>query len=170
MKNKKHLYGLIIFVMVLVLGVGYAVVSSVDLTITGTAGTETKNLDVVISAANPSDTTANVYGTVTNPAGLTATITVKNMQEVGETQTVTDTITNKDPDVNASVLKKTITVDKSEFFEVTTSVDSTPVVVNANNGTNTVTVTVRLKKMPIEEADSTANITVVLEASAVAGA
>ncbi len=168
MKNKKHLYGLIIFVMVLVLGVGYAVVSSVDLTITGTAGTETKNLDVVISAASPNDTSADVYGTVTNPAGLTATIHVANMQAVGETQTVTYTITNNETDVAASILKKTITVDKSEFFSVTTSVDSNPVVAQAN-GTATVTVTVTLIKMPIEAADSTANITVTLTASAVQG-
>ena len=169
MKNKKHLYGLIIFVMVLVLGVGYAVVSSVDLTITGTAGTETKNLDVVISAASPNNTSADVYGTVTNPAGLTATIHVANMQAVGETQTVTYTITNREADVAASILKKTITVDKSEFFNVTTSVDSSPVVAAKNNGTATVTVTVELIKMPIASADSTANITVTLEASAVQG-
>lgn len=166
MKKKNSMFALALIAMVLVLGVGYAVISGVTLTISGSASTATKNLDVVISAANPNDTSANVYGTVTNPAGLTATIHVANMSSVGETQTVTYTISNRDSDVAAEISMKSITPSNNEYFEVTTSVDSSTVTVRPND-TNTVTVTVRLKKMPLIDADSSANITVELNANPV---
>lgn len=166
MKKKKSMFALALIAMVLVLGVGYAVISGVTLTISGSASTETKDLDVVISAANPNDTTKDVYGTVSNPNDLNATIHVANMKKVGETQTVTYTITNNEDDVAAEISKKSITPASNEYFEVTTSVDSTTVIAQPK-GTTTVDVTVRLKKIPLEAADATANIEVKLDAAAV---
>lgn len=166
MKNRKSLLGLVLVVMVLVLGVGYAVVSSVDLTISGTATVGDSNLDVVISAANPNDTSTDYYGTVTNPAGLTATITVKNMTTVGDggAKTITYTITNNETDYDAEVTEKSVTVDKSDYFDVVTSLASGAKITVPAGGTNTMTVTVKLKKMPMAAADATGNITITLKA------
>ncbi len=169
MKNKKSLLGLVLVIMVLVLGVGYAVVTSVNLNITGTANTETKDLDVVISAANPNDTTSNTYGTVSNPVDTNATITVKNMTGLSDTRTVTYTVSNRETDLDAKVYVKTaasdITVSKSDYFNVVTSVDGVGNAITVPAGsTATFTVTVSLKKMPIESTDSSTDITIKLTA------
>ena len=68
--------------------------------------------------------------------------------------------------MDANVIKKQISNDKPEFFEVTTSVDDSAETITAG-GTGTVTVTVRLIKTPIEISDSTANIQIDLTASPV---
>ena len=174
MKNRKSLLGLALDVMVLVLGVGYAVVSSVNLTVSGTAETETKDLDVVISAANPSDNTTDTYGTVKNPADKTATITVKNMTGTADTRTVTYTVKNNEEDLAAKVYVKTpasdIVVGKSDYFNVVTSVDGVGNAITIPaGGTDTFTVTVTLKKVPIETSDSSTDITITLTADPVQG-
>jgi hypothetical protein len=172
MKNRKSLLGLVLVVMVLVLGVGYAVVSSISLTVSGSAETVTKNLDVVISAASP--TSGNTYGTVSNPADKTATITVTGMTGTSDTRTVTYTVQNKETDLDAKVyvdsssdivVKNSDNSANSSHFTVTTSItgESNAITVPAG-GTRTFTVTVGLSAMPIEGNDSTANITITLTA------
>lgn len=165
MKNRKSLFALVLVVMVLILGVGYAVVNSVDLVISGTASAKTTDLDVVITAATPNDTTADVYGTVSNPADLTATIKVANMVEVGEKQTVTYTIKNNEKDVSAKITEKTIVPASNAFFKVTTDLGTEGITIGAGS-TGTVTVTVELTKLPIESTDSEVDVTVTLKAEA----
>ena len=166
MKKKKSMFALALIAMVLVLGVGYAVISGVTLTISGSASTETRDLDVVISAATPNDNTKDVYGEVSNPNDLNATIHVANMKAVNETQTVTYTIKNNETDVAAEISKKSISPASNEYFEVTTSVDSSTVTAQPN-GTTTVDVTVKLKKIPLESSAASTDITVQLNAEAV---
>ena len=162
MKNRKSLLGLVLIVMVLVLGIGYAVVSSVTLDVTGTAATETKDLDVVISAANPNDTTGITYGTVSNPVDTHATIKVTDMTGISDTRTVTYTVANRESDLSAKVYVASasdIKISKSEFFDVATSITG---VANAitipAGGSATFTVTVSLSKMPITAGDSSTTI------------
>lgn len=163
MKNKKSLLGLGLLALVLVLGVGYAVVSDVVLTITGTASVATEELKV------------SFEGTVTADQGVTANATkgslkgniqVTGLAHIGDTATATYTIQNLEADVAAEITKKSITVSNSEYFEVTTSVDNDALTI-ARNGTATVTVTVQLIKKPITEAESSTDITVELKAAAV---
>lgn len=162
MKKQKSILGVGLLVLVLVLGVGYAVVSSVDLTITGTAGVKTSDLKVSFEGTVATDPTEKVTATATK-GELTATINVKDL-ELNDTVTATYTIQNEETDVNASVIKASITNDKAEYFEVTTDMDDTAKTINAG-ATGTVKVTVKLIKTPIAEADSTANITIKLTAS-----
>ena len=172
MKSKKGLIGLIVVVAVLVLGIGYAVVSSVDLKITGTAATETKDLDVVISAADPSDNTKDTFGTVSTPVDKNATITIKNMTGLSDTRTVTYTVSNRESDLDAKVYVNAasdIVVSKSEFFNVETSITgSANAITVPAGGTNTFTVTTKLIKLPIQESDSTTDITITIKADPVA--
>ena len=69
-------------------------------------------------------------------------------------------------DVAAEITKKSITVTNSDYFKVTTSVDTDALKI-ARNNTGTVTVTVELIKMPITVEESTTSITVKLNAAAV---
>lgn len=164
MKNRKLLLTFGTLALVLVLGVGYAVVSSVDLNITGTASVKGATLNVAFNGTTEVSDEAKVTATATD-GSLAATISVKDL-ELNQSVTATYTIKNAESDVDASVLKSAITNDKEDFFNVTTSVDSDATTVAAG-GTATVTVTVKLVKTPVTDADSIANIGVKLTATPV---
>lgn len=164
MKNKKSLLSLGLLALVLVLGVGYAVVSSVTLDISGTAKIKDSNLAVSFNGVTSVSDDAKVTATATDGA-LSATIAVKDLV-LNETVTATYTIKNTENDVNAEVIKASIENDKSNYFTVTTDVDSAAKTIDAG-GTNTVTVTVKLAKTPVSIDDSTATIKVNLTASPV---
>lgn len=163
MKNKKSFLTLGLLTLILVLGVGYAVVSSVGLTIGGTASVAESTLNVSFNG----ETDTDGVGTITATAGkdtLSGTISVTGLTAIGDKATATYTIQNKEVDLDAEISKLSIINDKEEFFKVTTSVDTTATTVEAE-GTNTVNVYVELIKLPIEDTDSTANITVNLTAT-----
>ncbi len=164
MKNKKKFYVVGLLVFVLVLGIGYAAVSTVGLNIDGTASVKSENLNVSFNGVTEVSDEEKVVANSTDNS-LDATISVSDLT-LNEIVTATYTIKNEETDVNANITKKTITNDKEEFFEVTTSVDESPTTVDAN-GTAKVTVTVKLIKTPIEADDSTANIQIDLDANPV---
>lgn len=165
MKNKKSLLSLGLFALVLVLGVGYAVVSTQNLTIGGTASVAESTLKVSFNGTTATDGAGTITAEAVKGA-LTADITVTGLTAVGDIATATYTIQNEETDLNASITKQTITNDKETFFEVTTSVDNAATVIEKGK-TGTVTVTVKLIKMPIASADSKANISVTLLATPV---
>lgn len=173
MKSKKSLLSLGLLALVLVLGVGYAVVSSVDLTIGGSASVKGSTLAVAFTDTTDKTDATNGKVTATATNGqLSASIRVVDLT-YGETVTATYTVKNSETDVNASILKDSITVlasdgktDLSSYFTVTTDVDDTAKIVEAGKE-NTVTVTVKLSKTPVNDTQSTANVTVVLEATPV---
>ena len=164
MKNQKSILGMGILILVLILGVGYAVVSSVNLDITGTAAVKGANLKVSFNGETTKSDENKVTATSTDGT-LSANISVKDL-ELNESVTATYTIKNEETDVNASIIKASIDNDKSDFFEVTTDVDATAKTITSE-GTGTVTVTVKLIKTPISSDDSTANISVKLTATPV---
>lgn len=176
MKNKKNRLALILVALVLFLGVGYAVVSSVNLSISGTASTFTKDLEVFFDGVTNTDVSgasrkdaaespATVTATATEKS-LTATLTVENLEKVGDTVTATYEIKNYETDVNATVTQGTITNSQSDYFTVTTDWTAARTI-NAG-ATDTVTVTVTLKKTPVVEANSTTDITIPFTAAPVA--
>lgn len=165
MNRKKTLYGLGLLALILVLGVGYAVVSEVNLDIDGSATVASEALKVSFNGVTDTEDDGKVVASSTDNS-LNASIQVTNLT-LNEAVSATYTIKNQETDVDANVIKKQISNDKPEFFEVTTSVDDSAETITAG-GTGTVTVTVRLIKTPIETSDSTANIQIDLTASPVA--
>ena len=165
MNRKKTLYGLGLLALILVLGVGYAAVSEVTLNIDGTATVASEALKVSFNGVTDTEDDGKVVASSTDNS-LNASIQVTNLT-LNEAVSATYTIKNQETDVDANVIKKQISNDKPEFFEVTTSVDDSAETITAG-GTGTVTVTVRLIKTPIETDDSTANIQIDLTASPVA--
>lgn len=165
MNRKKTLYGLGLLALILVLGVGYAVVSEVNLDIDGSATVASEALKVSFNGVTDTEDDDKVVASSTDNS-LNASIQVTNLT-LNEAVSATYTIKNQETDVDANVIKKQISNDKPEFFEVTTSVDNSAETITAG-GTGTVTVTVRLIKTPIEATDSTANIQIDLTASPVA--
>ena len=165
MNRKKTLYGLGLLALILVLGVGYAVVSEVTLNIDGSATVASEALKVSFNGVTDTEDDDKVVASSTDNS-LNASIQVTSLT-LNEAVSATYTIKNQETDVDANVIKKQISNDKPEFFEVTTSVDDSAETITAG-GTGTVTVTVRLIKTPIEATDSTANIQIDLTASPVA--
>ena len=165
MNRKKTLYGLGLLALILVLGVGYAAVSEVTLNIDGSATVASEALKVSFNGVTDTEDDDKVVASSTDNS-LNASIQVTNLT-LNEAVSATYTIKNQETDVDANVIKKQISNDKPEFFEVTTSVDNSAETITAG-GTGTVTVTVRLIKTPIETSDSTANIQIDLTASPVA--
>lgn len=165
MNRKKTLYGLGLLALILVLGVGYAAVSEVTLNIDGSATVASEALKVSFNGVTDTEDDDKVVASSTDNS-LNASIQVTSLT-LNEEVSATYTIKNQETDVDANVIKKQISNDKPEFFEVTTSVDDSAETITAG-GTGTVTVTVRLIKTPIETSDSTANIQIDLTASPVA--
>ena len=168
MKKKKSLLSLGLLALVLVLGVGYAVVSTQNLEIGGTASVAESTLDVSFEGTTSKDGDGTIVAEASK-GSLSADITVTGLTAIGDKASATYTIQNLETDLNAEIsLKETngIKNNKSEFFKVTTSVDDATTTITKES-TGTVTVYVELIKLPIDEDDSTAEITVNLVATPV---
>lgn len=162
MKNKRSFLILTLLVLVLFLGVGYAVVSSVSLEIGGTADVQGADLKVTFNGNTDVSDEQKVTATAVDNS-LSATIEVKNLQ-LNETVTATYYIKNTETDVDANIIVSSIENNKTDFFEVFTDVDNDAKTIEAG-GVDSVTVTVKLVKTPIDEDDSEATIKVLLTAS-----
>ena len=164
MKNRKKMITTALIVLVLLLGVGYATVSSVNLNINGTAKAESKELQVFYDGTN-SGTSAKVTA-ISSPAKTReATFTVENMT-LEETVTMTFEVKNYETDVNATLAAPNVTENTNEeYFQVTTSCDKTTL--NAG-GTATITVNVKLIKTPVTDQAGSTTVTVEMAASPVA--
>ena len=164
MKNRKKMITTALIVLVLLLGVGYATVSSVNLNINGSAKAGSKELQVFYDGTN-SGTSAKVTA-ISSPANTrAATFTVENMT-LNETVTMTFEVKNYETDVNATLAAPSVTQNtKSEYFQVTTSCDKTTL--NAGE-TAIITVNVKLIKTPVTDEAGSTTVTVAMAASPVA--
>ena len=163
MKNKKSLLSLVIFALVLILGVGYAVVSSVDLTIGGTAGVKNASLKVDFESVADTKTNATVTHTLTQHAKEDK-FTITDM-ELKETVTMVYTVANHETDVDADLTEKiALSNSNPNYFEVSYKINGNEI---EAGGTTTVTVTVKLIKTPVTTAQGTTTVSLKLNAAPV---
>lgn len=167
MKNKKSLLSLGLLALVLVLGVGYAVVSNVGLTFGGTATVADHELAVDIASVTDTKTNATVEHSInatTDAHDAADTFTITGMT-LGETVKMTYTIDNHETDVDATISDKVaLTNSNTEYFDARyTITDGTA---EKNGGTATVEVVVSMKKTPVTSAQGSATIRFELEGSA----
>ena len=172
LKNKKNMYTLAIVALILILGVGYAVVNSTNLTINGTAGAASTELKVVYDGNNSATTTKLTNVTAADDS-KNATFTIADMV-YNETIPVEFEIMNKEDDVDAVInYPSTFTNSNSTNFEVklyykacqksdscsysewTSGTKSLAAQAKA-----TLKVEVRLKATPVTAQDSTTTVTV----------
>lgn len=165
MKNKRFFYGFIVLVALLCLGIGYAAVSK-NLTINGKVNADAAGADALeVLFTSSIDTNCT---TVIAEGGQSATITTDSLKAVGDQATAVITITNNSQDLRAIITKLSGAFDDNTYntyFTLTISeISSTPLA--ANGGETTVTVSIRLKQLPVD-AISNAAFTVILKAEAV---
>ena len=163
MKNKKSLLSLGLLALVLVLGVGYAVVSSVDLKINGTAkGVESATLKVEFTKVEDTVNADLVKSHSLTAPGTSDTFEISGM-ELNKTVTMVYTVANNETDINAD-LSVELTNNNSEYFEVTYVVAESAL--NAGK-TTTVTVNVKMVKTPVVSEKNTATIGLTITATPV---
>lgn len=162
MKKKKNFTLLGLVVAVLVLGIGYAI-SSIDLKVNGDVKISPDDSNFIVEFTN-----ANVAGdkdTATIGDGKTATLHVETLKTVGDEVVATYTITNKSKaGLNATLTNPTVNYtadDAKGYYEVTAVLADTNAI--APNGTETLTVTVKLVKAPFTEV--TGNFEVAFQAT-----
>ena len=192
MSTKKKNLGILAYVLIAVvaLGIGYAAISAVTLTINGRASaTANQNNFVVVfnDAANKTSITSNpasiaTYndGTEVTTASVDATdkkvasFSLYGFTNKNQYADVTYTVVNKSADLKAKLCEDDIHVTGgSGSFTTTASLPSatgTPkcVTLNANGGTTTIVVHTVLDVTPISADIDVTNIAVTFEASPVA--
>jgi len=165
MRKKQAFYGLVLLCATLLLGVGYAAVTSVNLYISGTisAGSSiplkvSYQVDADIFIDQSSDSKSTVFADYQGEQN--ATIRVENLKNAGEWVSAAYGIHNEG-DIAAEVSLTDNNLEGSEYFDV-----STRGAITLNPGeAGVITVKVELKKTPESSAeDATANIELVLQA------
>lgn len=166
MRNKRTFIGVALLIAVLMLGVGYAAVTSRTLKITGDATATPDDTNFVVEFDESVDPTTGGNGTTVAliTDGDEATINVSGLTTAGQSATATYTIKNSSKGIGANLTAATsVTGTNADFFSVDCAFDKTTI--GADEST-TVTVTVTLEKTPVDAA-KTATVNVDLTATAV---
>lgn len=167
MKGKKTFIGLALFVAVLVLGIGYALVSSQTLNINGEAKAGEAEIDfpvmfddskeIVVSDTDKVEASIDL----TDSNKRTATINVSGLTAIGDKVTATYAIKNESTDLAALLSAETNSV--SDYFKVTAAFEDDTI---APQDFTNVTLTVELAKTPIDQ-EITSAISAVITATPV---
>jgi len=163
MKKRTGIIGVLI--AILVLGIGYAAITGVDLNVTGNANVkpDQDNFNVHFdtntapSITKGANVVADATVTATYTDDLNATINVDGFTKKGDTATVVYTIINESEDIDATLsgpdIDTTVTGYNSEYFDVTATLGKSELA--AQGDTTTLTVVVEAKKTPIDDQEST---------------
>ena len=156
MKNRKNLIIAFVIAALLVIGVGYAALED-SVTINGTVGTVQNKLDINVEQKSFTGTDGVTASTTGEDDTLTTT--VEGLTAVGDTITITYTITHdsSEEDITAYLTYTPIAEDTTYFdYTFVQGADSLDY-----NGTTTMTLTVTLlKTIDVEDLSGTFTITV----------
>ena len=164
MRKKQAFYGLVLLCATLLLSVGYAAVTSVNLYINGTVSAGSNIplkvsyfVDTPVVTNQSNDSKATIVADYLGEQN--ATIRVENLKHVDEWITATYAIHNEG-DTPAQVYLTDNNLRNSEYFEVSTG----DAITLEPDTANVVTVKVRLKKEPSTIDVASASIELVLQA------
>ena len=144
-KNSAKVVGLVLLIAVLLVAIGYAAITTVQLRINGNANA-TANQDNFTVRFSGTPTVSDKVDATLNPGDqLKATMNVSKLSAKGDTATATYTIENTSADLSA-VLSATTTNSNTEYFKVTQNIAKATI---GHGETTTITVTVELIKTPI---------------------
>ena len=165
---KKKRTGILgVLLAVLALGIGYAVVNAITLTITGsgTISSVAENFKVEYTNVAVANKSSNVT-TTQSVSGTTGSFTVTGMTKKGDYAEFTFTITNSSQGLSAVLGTPAIASGyNSEYFTVTSTTNS-PTTLTSTGATNTTTQTVRVEAAKTPTADQTSGtITITLAAT-----
>lgn len=183
MKQKRTFVTVLLVLALLCLGIAYAAITGVDLTISGNVAATVGegSIDVVFTNAKvankPEGATATATIDTEDTTNRTAKINVSNLTTAGQTVTAVYTIENKTTDIAATLGESTtlpVTFDNTDWFDVTCTLSGTELgkySADADTDTQTATVVVTLLKTPVTDADAAVaqdEITITIDAEPVA--
>lgn len=157
--NKKRTFIVVgILLATILLGVGYAL-SNTTLTINASASATAtdSNFKVHLTEVSEKSDPTNVEASITDD--LTASITVKNLVEVGDFETATYTIKNDSIDLKANLSASEVT-SANGYFKITTSFESASL---AAQSSTKATVKVELIKTPLENKTETFSLNIIAQ-------
>lgn len=163
MRNKKMFIGIVLLIVILLVGIGYAEITGTTLKISGKATASPNADNFVVKFTDTTSTGGKGTTTATKTDDTTASITVTGLTAKGDIATATYTVSNESADLSADLSAEVAKNTNSQYFKVTPEFAKTNI---AKGTTTTVTVTVELIKTPID-ADVSSDIEVTLTASPV---
>lgn len=155
MNKRKTLITMLALVCMLVVGIGFAAITSIGLKVNGSVNLEPNSEAFKVEFTDSSRTGGSDADTVNLTAKTTAEITVSSLNTKDTSVTFTLTITNNSTDdIDAIISKPTITseTDTASAFTVTTAkgwTENTDTKLLAPTESTTITVTVTLDIAPI---------------------
>lgn len=165
MRSNVKIVVLALVLAALVVGIGYAAITTVTLTVEGTATAAPNQSNFKVEffgTAQSSDASKLTVG-IDGSDKTKATMAVSGLTAKGDTVTATYTVKNLSADLSATLAATVASNTNEEYFKVEPTVTQTTI--TAGN-TTTVTVKVTLLKTPIEE-DVSSTIKVNLTATPV---
>ena len=150
MKKRTGIMGILI--AILILGIGYAVITDVTVKVSG-AGTISANQNNFRVKFTGTPTTTGI-GTInaTIEDDLQAKLTVTGLTKMGDTATAIYEIANESPELGADLVAELKENTNSEYFKITYSLQSNTI---ASGETTKLTVYVEALKTPESEDQST---------------
>lgn len=164
MNKNKTILGVVLLIAILLLGIGYAAITGLDLNINGTANATANSDNFIVKFTNATAgdncTLAEITSSDTNRR--TATMNVEGLKSAGDKATATFVVTNESPDLNAVLAVKTKTMTDTgtgdaDYFDVEATIADNASSM-APSATRTVTVTVTLNKTIVEDKTATINV------------
>lgn len=158
--NKKTVVGVVLFLAIVLLAVGFAAITAVNLVITGntTATPDQKNFKVVFTGEPETSDPGKVTADINEGDPTKATMDVSGLTAKDQFVTATFEIQNKSADLSAA-LSATTENTNTTYFDVSYNIAEPTI---AKGETTTITVTVTLLKTPIagdENGTTTVTIT-----------
>ena len=165
MKDKKKIIVGALVMALVVVSVGYAAITTINLNITGTATAtpDTTNFKVEFTGTPDVSDSSKVTAEIDATDKKKATINVSGLKAKNDFETVTYTVKNLSADLSASLAATVTKNTNEEYFKVEPTI--TAATIGASN-TAELTVKVTLIKTPIE-ADVDSDIVVTLAADPV---
>ncbi|MBR3614952.1 MAG: hypothetical protein IKL55_07240 [Clostridia bacterium] len=150
MKRTSKIIIAIIIVAVLLLGIGYAAIQNITLTIAGTAAADPSQSNFKVMFSGTPTVSDDTYVTAAVTDDTNATINVEGLTKKGDVVSATYTVQNASTDLSADLSVAT-TNNNTEYFTLSSELEKTSLV--AGEAT-TLTVTVELTKTPITDSVS----------------
>ena len=160
MRGKNSILSLGIVALLLVLSVGYAVVSNVTIHLTGTAIAGSQLDAEIIDVQTQSSINGKTvdFSHQFGADNLSDTFTVDGI-ELNETVTITYTIRSNETDVDAILESQgVLTNSNSEYFEASYNISDSYTKLYFDDYTMKVKIIIKLKKTPVSENDSSTTI------------
>lgn len=164
-KKSKTILAVVLIAAIVLIAVGYAAISNINLTISGTASGEgSDNNFKVLFTGTPSGSTITGQGTASGSINTehSAEMTVSGLTTNGDSASVTFEVKNESTDIYADVAVTADSSEQSGDFTITTTGGGTSI---APGTTTTVTVTVTLNKTLVTSSSTNINVSLVASPS-----